>query len=123
MLFVDKNPQISAMEQHAFNDMHADLRKRHKSVRQKTISLNDLLGSYDAPSEIDFVSIDTEGSEPEILAGFDFDRYRVQLFAIEHNYTPAQQVIDDLMKSKGYERVYQEWSRFDAWYRRVGKAT
>jgi len=119
MLFVDKNPQISAMEQHAFNDMHADLRRRHKSVRQKTIGLNDLLESYSAPRQIDFVSIDTEGSEPEILAGFDFDRYCVQLFAIEHNYTPAQQVIDDLMKSKGYERVYEEWSRFDAWYRRV----
>lgn len=119
MLFVDKNPQISAMEQHAFNDLHADLRRRHTRVTQTTIGLNDLLESHGAPRQIDFVSIDTEGSEPEILAGFDFDRYEIRLFAIEHNYTPAQQVIDDLMKSKGYERVYEEWSRWDAWYRKA----
>lgn len=119
MLFVDKNPQISAMEQHAFKDLHAELRKRHTRMKQKTISLNDLLESHGSPRQIDFISIDTEGSEPEILAGFDFGRYDVRLFAIEHNYTPAQNVIDDLMKSKGYERVYEEWSRFDAWYRKA----
>jgi len=118
MLFVDGNPQISAMEQHAFNDLHADLRKRHKRVKQTTIGLNDLLESNGSPRQIDFISIDTEGSEPEILAGFDFDRYDVRLFAIEHNYTPAQKVIDEMMKSKGYERVYEEWSRFDAWFRK-----
>ena len=37
----------------------------------KTISLEDLLVKYNAPNIIDYLSIDTEGSEYEILSKLD----------------------------------------------------
>ncbi|WP_395449970.1 FkbM family methyltransferase [Aminobacter sp. UC22_36] len=118
MLFVPDHPELSTMEQFAGVDGHARNRANHSRVDQTTISLNDLLTRYDAPRQIDFISIDTEGSEPEILAGFDFGRFDVRLFAIEHNFTPAEKEIDRLMKLRGYKRVHRFWSRWDAWYRK-----
>jgi FkbM family methyltransferase len=118
MLFVPNHPELSTMEQFAGGDHHAPRRADHAKVTQTTISLNDLLARYEAPKQIDFISIDTEGSEPDILAGFVFGRYDVRAFAIEHNFTRAEKEIDRMMRLSGYERVHRLWSRWDAWYRK-----
>jgi len=51
----------------------------------KTISLEDLLGKYDAPSVIDYLSIDIEGSEFEILSSFNFEKYKFKIITGENN--------------------------------------
>ena len=66
-----------------------------------------------APS---YLSIDTEGSEYEILQSLDFEKYRPVVFTIEHNFTNLQNKIDALMISKGYTRVFRELTSFDGWY-------
>ncbi|WP_426127515.1 FkbM family methyltransferase [Pararhizobium sp. PWRC1-1] len=93
-------------------------RKESVEIVQTTISLNELLETNGAPLEIDFISIDTEGNEPDILSTFDFDKFSVRLFCIEHNNTNANEKLDKILLPKGYERVYREWSRWDAWYRK-----
>ena len=92
------------------------MRRNHLEVPVRTISLDDLLDSFSAPDEIDYISVDTEGSELEILKAFDFDRRRVRLFTIEHNFTPMRAEIHALMTSKGYVRRFPEFTRFDDWY-------
>ena len=92
------------------------MRSNHREVPVRTISLNDLLDAFNAPDEIDYMSVDTEGSELEILNAFDFDRRRVKLFTIEHNFTPLRADIHALMTSKGYIRRFPEFTRFDDWY-------
>lgn len=87
-----------------------------QSIAVETISLNDLLDQYNAPAEIDYMSVDTEGSELEILSAFDFDRRRIKLMTIEHNFTDLRGKLYDLMVSKGYARVFPEYTRFDDWY-------
>jgi FkbM family methyltransferase len=94
----------------------ADGRQAFEETTVRTISLNDLLTRYDAPREIDYLSIDTEGSELEILRSFDFDRWRVNAVTVEHNYTAAEQALDALFFANGYRRVWPQVSRFDAWY-------
>jgi len=59
----------------------------HEILQVETVSLNDLLLSQAAPPRIDYISIDTEGSELAILEAFDFARWDVRLFTIEHNLT------------------------------------
>ncbi|AXI46817.1 methyltransferase [Sulfitobacter sp. SK012] len=81
-----------------------------------TISLNDLLAEHGAPSHIDFASIDTEGSEFDILDAFDFDRWSFGVMCIEHNYAPQREKLHSLLTSKGYQRVHEHVSRFDDWY-------
>jgi hypothetical protein len=98
------------------SDLHADARANSLVYQVKTVSLRDLLRSYNAPLEIDFLSIDTEGSEYSILRDFDFGEYRFNLICVEHNYTSSRDKLFDLLVSNGYKRIYTELSKFDDWY-------
>lgn len=53
--------------------------------------------------EIDFVSIDTEGTELDVLKGFDINKFSPKLFIIENNYDSAD--IAEYLKDFGYVRV------------------
>jgi FkbM family methyltransferase len=98
------------------SDFHASLRKHGLKYRVATISLTDLLNKYSAPDEIDFLSIDTEGSEFDILSTFDFDRYRFKVITCEHNHTANKEKIHKLLSSHGYQRKLEDISDFDDWY-------
>jgi FkbM family methyltransferase len=101
------------------SDGHARARTEHDVLQIETVSLNDLLASHGAPRAIDYVSIDTEGSELAILEAFDFGRWDVQLFSIEHNLTAREKAIDRLMRSRGYEKRFPGYAVIDSWYRKV----
>lgn len=51
--------------------------------------------------EIDFLSIDTEGSELQILDKIDFSKFNIKAICIENNF--FEKKFTDFMKSKGYE--------------------
>jgi FkbM family methyltransferase len=93
--------------------------KDGKVVNVKTISINDVIEKNFNGQVPSYVSIDTEGSEYEILNSFDFEKYRPVVFTIEHNFTNLQNKIDLLMVSKGYSRVFRQITSFDAWYVRT----
>ena len=98
-------------------DSHEEKRQRTSTtIAVETISLNDLLIERKAPRRIDFMSVDTEGSEFEILSQFDFDRWEVAAIAVEHNKTPARERLAGLLTAKGYRRMWVPVSRFDDWY-------
>jgi FkbM family methyltransferase len=109
-------PELSTIADLTDKDFHSLSRKSGRYYDVTTITLVDLLDEYNAPTEIDYISIDTEGSELEILKEFDFIKYKVRVFTIEHNFTPNRDMILELMESKGYERVLQDISDFDDWY-------
>lgn len=98
------------------SDLHAEARANSLVYQVKTVSLRDLLRTYNAPVEIDFLSIDTEGSEYSILRDFDFGEYSFNVVCVEHNYTSARDKLFDLFVSNGYKRVYTNLSKFDDWY-------
>jgi FkbM family methyltransferase len=113
-----EDPEFSRMETLSPEDKHESAGRRSNSQRciVPTISLNELLERSGAPSEPDFLSIDTEGSELSILESLDFDRWKFRAIAVEHNYTGAEGSIDDLLVSKGYTRRFPAISAFDGWY-------
>ena len=71
----------------------------------ETVSLNDLLEQYNAPNKIDYISIDTEGSEFEIISNFDFNKYDVEIFTIEHNGANFRKDMIALLNHRGYFRM------------------
>ena len=102
-------------------DGHQKARRKSTVYEVNTISLLDLLDKYHAPKSIDYLSIDTEGSEYEILKGFDFDKYSFKVITCEHNHTSAKERIFELLSSKGYVRKFENLSMCDDWYIYQGK--
>ena len=74
---------------------------------------------YDAPNVIYYLSIDTEGSELEILNSFGFDEYVIRVITVEHNHSDKRIQIHELLTSKGYKRVFDLFSMYDDWYVRT----
>lgn len=112
----DTDPELSAIAADAsMSDHFADLRRQARSITMNTISLNDLLDRYNAPAVIDYLSIDTEGNEFEILSSYDFTQRRFKLISVEQN-KDTESKIQNLLESKNYVRVFQNFSQWDGWY-------
>lgn len=75
-----------------------------------------MLIEYNSPNIIDYLSIDTEGSEYEILKDFNFTKYTFKIITVEHNFTENRSKIKNLLESKGYVRVFERFSKWDDWY-------
>ena len=103
--------------EYADQDNHSEKRAAYQAIGQSitlsTLSLHDFLIRNNAPREIDYISIDTEGSELAILSSFPFELWRVKLFTVEHNYTIQREGIAQLMAKNGYQCVEKEW---DDWF-------
>ena len=108
--------------EYAADDQHAAKREAYRQAGKVmtlvAVSLNDFLEQHGAPRDIDYISIDTEGSEYEILSTFPFHQWRVRLFTVEHNFTDRRQDIRRLMEKNGYTCQEAKW---DDWYVRVAQ--
>lgn len=103
----------------ANSDGHANQREAGCIYPVETISLAELLQQHSAPARIDYLSLDTEGSELEILQAFDFRRHDVRCITCEHNYTSKRETIHGLLAQQGYVRKYENLSAVDDWYFRT----
>ncbi len=108
--------ELSTIEAFSDSDKHAPARSDGKKYNVDTISLIDLLDQHKAPQRIDYLSIDTEGSEYDILAAFDFDRYDVRVITAEHNKNENRQKVIDLLHKHGFQRKFESVSKFDDWF-------
>lgn len=82
-----------------------------------TVSLQDLLIRHDAPRIVDYLSLDTEGSEGDILEPFDFDKHQFRIVTCEHNHNGSRrQNVKDILTRNGYRRVCESLSDFEDWY-------
>lgn len=108
--------ELSTVSRLATKDSNRFRRKLKESYEVITVSLEDLLDTYNAPNQIDYVSIDTEGSEFEILQNFNFQKYRINFFSVEHNYSKNRTLVFKLMQKNGFKRILPDLSKFDDWF-------
>jgi FkbM family methyltransferase len=108
--------ELSAITEYAEPNSHGLLKRTTSSYEVETISLQDLLVTHGAPKYIEFLSIDTEGSEFEILKNFDFQSYRFGAICVEHNFADTREKINSLLLANGYQQVHADLSDFDDWY-------
>ena len=98
-------------------DVHENYRlKNNKKYKLNTLSFTDFSIKYKLPKEIDYLSIDTEGTELDILKSIDLNNFDIKLITIEHNFTEKREAIYSYLKNQGYERVLENFSLMDDWY-------
>lgn len=98
-------------------DSHEYLREKNNTIYKLiTTSINDLLEKFNINETIDYLSIDTEGTEYLILSSLNFEKYNISIISVEHNYTPNRERIYNLLVEKGYVRIQEEFSKVDDWY-------
>jgi len=102
---------------HASLEKNADEHnyKKHKSINVKTETLTNIL-NQEGVENVDFLSIDVEGTELEVLKGIDLQIFRPKLILLEdkHFYLTKHR----FLKKNGYILV-QRLNR-NCWYIRKG---
>lgn len=108
---------VSTISKYAYEGDWADFRKneKYKIYKVKTLTLKDLLKKYNAPVIVDYLSIDAEGSEYDILKAFDFST-TFNIITCEHNNSPNKEKINNLLLDYGYEQVFKDFTIYESWY-------
>lgn len=93
-----------------------------ETVKLQARALGSLLQEINAPSVIDYFSLDVEGGELSVLKGFDFSRYHIRAMTIETKYQIGSSLHDhahrapcrELLEAHGY-RLTAELQYDDAY--------
>jgi FkbM family methyltransferase len=75
-------------------------------------TLDDILAEVRAPEPIDFLSIDVEGHEIDVLGGFDVPRWRPRLILVEDHVGSLK--THRFLKSIGYKLIRR--TGYNGWY-------
>lgn len=110
---------LSTIEKYKNSDTHSHERRKGLIYEVETVSLNDLFSQYFPNGQVDYLSIDTEGNEEEILREFDFSKFSFRFASIENAFDlEKSERIKSLLTKNGYRKVLQEVSEFDDYYER-----
>ncbi len=82
---------------------HAQLIRGITTVKVNVRKLDTLLALHPWIDHIDFISIDTEDTELDVLKGFDIARWQPKLMVIENNHD--EPFLADYLRPFGYGRV------------------
>lgn len=67
---------------------------RNNVIKLATTTLEIVLDKYQAPKIIDYLSLDTEGSEQRILRNFPFDKYSFRTITVERPKPELRELLD-----------------------------
>ena len=99
------------------NDVPSD--NLHRPVLESrvvhTMTLDEILSEHRTPEGLDYLSIDVEGHELEVLGGFDVQRWKPKVITIEYNYDAIRA---DVIRSRlpGYRQSMSLLSGCDLWF-------
>jgi FkbM family methyltransferase len=110
--------ELGTIHEYESGDFHAAARqaflKKNAYIEVETTNPNELLNHQSMPQIIDYLSIDTEGGEWDILRSIDFARRAFGLLTIEHNFVEdKRRLVCDHLTNLGYHRIP---ANFDDWY-------
>ncbi len=101
---VDADPDLSTLDVERQGELSAD-GEQTTPYEVEVVTLDHLLEEAN-PTTIDFLKIDVEGAEREVLEGLDLARWRPRVLVVESTapnaQVPTHQLWEDLVTGRGY---------------------
>jgi len=91
---LEPDQRLVEQHEHIINDM--------RQINVEVRTLNTILSENNVENNIDFISIDTEGTELDVLKGLDLTWWNIPLLVVENNFNDPE--IEDYLKSFGYQK-------------------
>ena len=82
-------------------ETHKDIINSTDTFMVRVKRLTSILDEENWPKEIDFISVDTEGTEIDVLRGLDLGKYKVKLLVVENNFEDSE--IAEYLELFGFE--------------------
>jgi len=101
------------------SDLSTFVKKRRmfrKTHQVKAFTLPEVITQNLLSTEIDFLSIDIEGNDVDILKSLDLSIYKIRAVCVEHNFREGSAEIISYMDRYGYDLVNSEFSKNDYWF-------
>ena len=105
--------QLPASDLSKFVEKRGIFKKTHEV---KAFTLQEVIDQNLPATEIDFLSIDIEGNDIDILKSLDLNRYKITAVCVEHNFREGSDEIIGYMDKNGYDLAYSEFSKNDYWF-------
>jgi len=105
--------ELPASDLSKFVEKRGIFKKTHEV---KAFTLQEIIDQYLSSNEIDFLSIDIEGRDIDILKSLDLNRYRINAICVEHNFREGSDELIRYMASNRYDLLYSEFSKNDYWF-------
>jgi FkbM family methyltransferase len=109
--FTDSHGYSSLLE-YQDDDSNRETRKAISKglIHVDTINPTELMDRFSVPEHVDYLSLDVEGAELDVVINIDFEKYRIALLSIEHNHEKdRQEAIRRHMAGYGYQ-VIEHWN-------------
>ncbi len=91
--------------------------ERSSDSSQELITLISILDLVQQVQSIDYLSLDIEGGELDVLSNFPFDKVKPLAITVEHNYRAEEALaITQLLTRNGYRAVLPELSDYESWF-------
>jgi len=81
-------------------ESHKHLIKDTYKIKVPVVKLDTILDERGFDEKIDFISIDTESTELDVLMGIDFSKWKIDLLVVENNHDESD--IETYLKQFGY---------------------
>lgn len=84
-------------------ESHKKLINEIKKIKVNVKTLNKVFAEVNMPKYIDFISIDTENTEIDVLKGLNFDEYYVKYLIVENNFN--ENIIENYLITKNFRKI------------------
>lgn len=114
-IYSEERPNLSGISDGLGWHANTVLQSKHRKETHLTERLSDILDRNNAPKFIEYMNLDIEGGEYDVLRTFPFEKYKFGCISVEHNFEePKRTKIRHILESNGYK--YEREVKWDDWY-------